>query len=67
MARGATQENIGKRCAAEAFAKPDPFLREKTFFMSLIRFVLHTDFFKLNITEFSFLKKKKMTVDTTIL
>ena len=47
MARGATQENIGKRCAAEAFAKPDRFLREKTFFMSLIRFVLHTDFFKL--------------------
>ena len=62
MTRGGTQGNIGKKCAAEAFAKSDPFLREKIFFMSLIRFVSHTDLAisQTNITEFRFLKKKML-------
>ena len=43
MTLGVTQGNIGKKCAAEGYAKPDPVLRQKTFFMNLIRFVLHSD------------------------
>ena len=62
MTRGGTQGNIGKKCAAEAFAKSDPFLREKIFFMSLICFVLHTDtdrqFFKIISRNLVFWKKK---------
>ena len=70
MTRGGTQGNIGKKCAAEASAKPDPVFSQKTFFESLIRFVSHTDLAisQTNITEFRFLKKKqKINVDTTIL
>ena len=63
MTRGGTQGNIGKKCAAEAFAKSDPFLRQKIFFMSLICFVLHTDtdrqFFKIISRNLVFWKKKK--------
>ena len=63
MTRGGTQGNIGKKCAAEAFAKSDPFLREKIFFMSLICFVLHTDtdrqFFKIISRNLVFWKKQK--------
>ena len=62
MTRGGTQGNIGKKRAAEAFAKSDPFLREKIFFMSLICFVLHTDtdrqFFKIISRNLVFWKKK---------
>ena len=65
MTRGGTQGNIGKKCAAEAFAKSDPFLREKIFFMSLICFVLHTDtdsqFFKIISRNLVFWKKKNKT------
>ena len=69
MTRGGTQGNIGKKCAAEAFAKSDPFLREKIFFMSLICFVLHTDtdrqFFKIISRNSVFWKKKKTKQNKT--
>ena len=67
MTRGGHSRKYWKKCAAEAFAKPDPVFSQKTFFMSLIRFVSHTDLAisQTNITEFRFLKKKN--VDTTIL
>ena len=65
MTRGGTQGNIGKKCAAEAFAKSDPFLRQKILFMSLICFVLHTDtdrqFFKIISRNLVFWKKKNKT------
>ena len=65
MTRGGTQGNIGKKCAAEAFAKSDPFLRQKIFFMSLICFVLHTDtdrqFFKIISRNLVFEKKQNKT------
>ena len=69
MTRGGTQGNIGKKCAAEAFAKSDPFLREKIFFMSLICFVLHTDtdrqFFKIISRNLVFWKEKKTKQNKT--
>ena len=58
-----TQGNIAKKCAAEAFAKPDPILIQQTFFMSPIRFVLHTDtdrqLFKIISRNLVFWKKKQ--------